>query len=317
MAVTIVILVSVLVAGLKKTTDRQQEYLYGIFVEAYHKNWDKVLEIAEKVELKDPMVTCYTNIALSEKHLLGDRLMDFYQPFSSGLIPVAYNKHWLALFSVNDAYFHIGDMDMAQHGALLGMLASPNQRSARMIERLAEINMAIGDIPAATKYTRILESTLFHKRKAESIMSTGNHGSTKPIFKEDIIRKATDIKLPLELLVESNPDNLPALNYLLCFYLLNKDIPAFFKAYTTYGKEKFTMAPKVYAQALLIYFAVTGSSVEELTGYGIHPEIMRAFGEYTSLYEKSEGNLAPMQENFPNTYWLYYHFAVMNNKVTE
>jgi len=310
MPLSIAILLSVLVVGLVKTTDRQQEHLYGIIIESYHKNWDKVLEIAEKTELMNPIATSYINIALSEKSLLGDRLMDFYQPFSLGLMPVAYNLKDLALFTINDPYFHVGDMEMAQHGALLGMIGSPQKRSARLVKRLVEINLSIGDIPAAKKYIRILESTLFYKITPEMLNDIPRQG----IFQRDIIRKTSDVKVSLELLVESDPDNFPAVNYLLCFYLLNKNIPAFFKAYTSYYKGKYATVPKNYAEALLIYFAATKSTVKEVMEYGIDSEIINSFKEYTRLYEKSEGDLTPLQENFPNTYWLFYHFAVVKNE---
>ncbi len=288
----------------------EQENLFGIMIEAYHENWDEVLEIAKKSELKSPIATCYANIALSKKSLLGDQLMEFYQPFSTGLLlPVTPGSSWLSIFSSSDGYYHIGDIGMAQYAAMLGMLFSPNQRSARMMERLVETNIAAGDTAVAVKYIRTLESTLFHKIKSEKLKNLQQQAS----FQEDRIRNASDIKLSLELLVESNPNNMQALNYLLCYYLLNKDIPAFFKTYTTYGKEKFTSVPKVYAEALLIYFAVKGGTMQEITSYRIDSEIVKAFREYSSLYEKSKGNLAPMQKNFPNTYWLFYHFATMNN----
>jgi len=268
------------------------------------------LEIGEKDEIQNPVATHFINLALSHKNLLGERLMDFYQPFASGLfLPTAPGFSWFLNFSSNEAYYHIGDMDMAQHGAMVGLLSSPNQRSVRMIERLAEINMAIGDIPAATKYLRMLESTLFHKKKVNRMKNTAYHS----VFKEDMIRMSSDILISLELLTENNPNHLPAVNYLLCYHLLNKDIPAFFKAYTSYFKGTNDQIPKNYAEALLIYFAVKNYTIAEVANYGINSELMKSFGEYTLLYEKSEGNLLLLQERFPNTYWLFYHFAVLNH----
>ena len=304
-----IVLGFVLIAGLVKTMDRKRENLFGIMIEAYHENWDKVLAIAESEELQNPIAACYTNIALSKKSLLGERLMDFYQPFVSGLLPYVPKSGWSVIFAGCDAYYHIGDLDIAQHGAMVGMIFSPNQRSARMVERLAEINLAIGDIPAATKYLRILESTLFHKKSPDRFELQPHQA----ILKEDMIHKSTDIRVSLELLTESNPDNLPALDYLLCYHLLTKNIPAFFKVYTSYGKGKYRHVPKAYAEALLIYFAAKQSTMKEVSSYGIDAEIIKAFGEYTRLYEQSDGNLAPMQEKFSNTYWLFYHFATVKN----
>jgi hypothetical protein len=311
-AVTFIVLVSILITGLVITTDRKLENLLGIVIESQYKNWNKVLAIAEKAELKNQIASYYTNIALSEKNLLGERLMEFYQPFSNGLLlpskPTP-NSSSLTYFSGSDAYFHIGDLEMAQHAAMLGMLSTPRQRSAQLTERLAEINVAIGDIPAATKYTRMLESTLFHKFDADKLKYKTHHN----IYKKDIIRSADDYKKSLELLTESNPDNLPALNYLMCFYLLNKDISAFSKVYTSYYKGKNDHVPKVYAEALLIYFAMTKASVKELSEYNIQSKIIRSCDEYTRLYNESHGKIAPKLNKFSNTYWFYYHFAVSNN----
>ena len=306
-----IILTSIWITGLVKTTDLKQENLFGITIEACQNHWDKVLEIAEKNELKNPVATQYVNIALSQKGIIGERFLEFYQPFSSGLfLPVKPSSNWFVIFSANDAYFHIGDMDMAQHAAMVGMISTPLQRSARLTERLAEINLSTGDIPVATKYIRVLESTLFHKIKTDNKNTNVPH---RGIFQQNVIRKSDDIRSSLELLVEGDPDNLPAVNYLLCYYLLNKNITAFFKAYTSFCKEKIINVPKVYAQALLIYFAGTNSAINEVISYGIHPDIITSFSEYTRLYEKSEGNLLPMQEKFPDTYWLFYHFAVMKD----
>jgi len=301
--------VVLLVAGLIKTTDKKQENLYAITIEAYHRNWNKVLEIAERTKLQNTIATNYTNLALSYKNLLGERLMDFYQPSLSGLLlpSDASFSSWFALMMANDAYYHIGDMDMAQHSALIGMLSMPQKRSARLVKRMAEINMAKGDIPAATKYIRILESTLFYKPASISNSLQPRAG----IFKKDVIRKSTDIKLSLELLAESDPENRPALNYLLCYYLLSKDIPSFFNAYTSYYKGKYRPVPKVYAEALLIHFARMKSSIEEVYEYEIRQDIIQKFGEYNKLNETSGRNRNALQKKFNNTYWFYFQF--LNN----
>ena len=310
LAVTLIILVTVLVTGIVKTTNRNQEYLFGMLVESYHNNWDKVLNIAEKANLQNSIASCYTNMALSKKSLLGERLMDFYQPSISGLLlPNTPGVSWFTIFACNDAYYHVGDIDMAQHAAMLALISSPFQRSVRMVERLVETNMSNGDIAVSMKYIRMLESTLFHKKKPDLFENKSNVMT----FEKDVIRKASNKQILLELLTESNPDNIPALDYLLCYYLLTKDIHAFFKVYTSCYKGKFNHVPKVYAQALLIYFDSMKSSAEEIASYNIQPEITKSFNEYINLHRLSNGNYNSMQKKFPNTYWLYYQFAITNN----
>ena len=305
-----IVLVFVLITGLVKTRDRDQENLFGLMIEAYHENWDQVLLIAEKAKLKNPVATCYANIALSQNSLLGERLLDFYQPYSSGLVlPLSLNFNVLEIFTTNDIYFHLGDMDMALHAAVVGMISAPHKRSARMVERMAAINLAIDETAVANKYKRMLERTMFHKPKIHALPHR-----ERGVFKENVIRNPSQIKITLELLAAGNPDNLPAVNYLLCYYLLNADIISFFNAYTSYFKIKNIPVPKVYAEALLIYFTVTKSTPEEMTTYHIQPEIIRTFGEYNRLFEQSKGNLAFMLEKYPDSYWLYYQLALKSRE---
>ena len=301
--ITLIVLISLLITGLVKTMDKNQENLFGIFIEAYHKNWDLVLSIAQKTEY-NPIATSYTNIALSQQSLLGDQLMDFYKPYTNGVKRLSSIYNVIEMIASNDVFFHIGDMDMAHRAAKVSMIFTPRKRSARLIERLVEINLSINDIPTANKYIRMLESTLFHKIKTEN----GNPSVQRResvIYRENILRKENNISESLVLLVESNTANLPAVNFLLCSYLINRNIFSFFEAYTSYYKEKTNRVPKVYAEALMIYFTETGT-MDKATEYGIPPEITQSFNEYNQLYEQSLENLTFMLQKYPDSYWPYY-----------
>ena len=306
------------IGGLIATTNLQREKILGMATEAYFENWNKVLKIAEKSKLKNQIAAYYANIALSKQMQLGDRIMEFYQPFTSGLfLPVNSDSGWFVIFFSNDVYFYVGDMNMAQHSAMLGMTFSPYQRSARLVQRLAEINIVSGDIPAAMKYIRMLESSWFHRKKAAQLKEIAVHPDNNPwlqnkrsqIHTSDILRSSQNPLTSLELLVKNNPGNQAALNYLLAYHLMNKNIPEFFKAYSTYWKGKINYVPKAYSEALLIYFAATKAKPETVADYAVNPAIIKDFNEYTRLYESSNGNLELLQEKFPHTYWLFYHFA--------
>jgi len=310
------------IGGLAATTNLQREKVLGMATEAYFENWDKVLKIAEKSELKNQIATYYTNMALSKRMQLGDRMMEFYQPFVSGLfLPVNQDSGWYVIFFSNDVYFYIGDMNMAQHSAMLGTTFSPYLRSSRLIQRLAEINIVTGDAPAAMKYIRMLESSLFHRKKTEQLKEMALsvnpddyswlQNKRNQIHTTDVLRSSQNPQISLELLVKDNPDNKAALDYLLAFHLMNKNIPAFFNVYSTCCKGKTGYVPKVYAEALLIYLAGAKATPEEVAEYHINPQIIKDFNEYTQLYERSKGNLELLQEKFPHTYWLFYHFATI------
>lgn len=322
--VNVCVILSLLGGGLFYTTNLNREKILGMSSEAYFGNWEKVSEIAGKYKLPNTHATYYANMALSQRGQLPEQLMHYYQPASQGLfLPVIPEADWLTIFFSSDAFFYVGDMNMAQHSAMLGMLFSPSLRSSRMVMRLAEINLVNNDSTATRKYLRMLDATLFHKKKAgriEGMLEADSIGDYTWLQEKraclplrDTLHRADDYPASLQLLVESNPENKPALDYLLCYYLLHKDIPSFFVAFNKYHthkkKEEQIPVPRVYAEALLIYLAATKASQKAIDGYGISPEIMEEFVEYNRLYEESEGNLQPIQERFATSYWMYYHFA--------
>lgn len=76
--------------------------------------------------------------------------------------------------------------------------------------------------------------------------------------KDTLRLSSTDVVKSLHLLMEANPANQMARDYLLCFDLLMKDLSAFLKDYKRYH----TGAPnRLYAEALLIHLYQSGQPV--------------------------------------------------------
>jgi len=289
-------------------------------------NWgnnDRVIELSVKYDLKSPGATYFINMALAKKGLLPEYLMEFYQPATFGLIlPVSPDENWQTIFVSNEVFFLMGDMNLAQHSAMLGNTFSPSQRSSRMIKRLAEINLINADSAAANKYLRILTHTRFHKKWAESRMAL-NHASASDkwltekraqIPGTDTLHKSNDYLSSLNFLVQQNPKNLVALDYLLCYHLLNKDLNAFRKIYDQYGRPMKRPVPSIYSEALLIKLYSVQASKEDFVSYFISPQKINDFVAYTKLYDQSKGDLNALKARFGKSYWFYYHFATIQKK---
>jgi hypothetical protein len=296
------------------------EKVFALSSELYFENRKKFYELTAEYQLLNTLATYYTNIALSEQGELPGKLLEYYQPFTEGLfLPVGPTSDWVDVFFSSDVFFHLGDMTMAQHAAMLGMILSPNHRSSRMVRRLAEINLINNDSTAARKYLRMLGATLFHRKWASEHekMLTGNiddypwlKAKRSQIPTKDTLRSPSDYPTSLNVLIESNPDNSYALDYLLCFYLLNKDISSFGRTYDKWHKGK--MCPsKLYNEALLIKLATTKAMQKEAARYAIPLETIEDFTEYTLIYEQSGADPEQLRERFGKTYWFYYHFAQM------
>lgn len=207
---------------------------------------------------------------------------------------------------MNDLYFELGDMTYAERAAMMRNVFSPRNRNVRMVRRLAEINLVSGDTLAAMKYMRILDRT--HAYADWSKNHTPGHTSAD--VNNDILRRRAisnnkdNIRLGdncrnilLELL-ESNPDNTVALDYLLCTDLLLKDMDTFKMDYDTYCMAKGSPRyKKLYQEALMIYLAGTEAPEEEWKRYIVPGPLVDSFNRYGNR----RGDPA-----FKGSYWYYF-----------
>ena len=310
----------VLVYGFKLNANFGLGKILALDTETYFGNNEKVLQLAEKMKLRNRVATYYTNMALAKRGELPVRLLDFYQPSIHGLIlPVTQYENWQTIFFSNELFYLLGDMNLTQHSAMLGNTFSPYNRSSRMIRRLAEINMVNEDYEGSEKFLKMLGKTLFHKKWAEARLKENHAGSQSKwlglkrndIAKTDTIRSAFDYINSIGFLVEQNPQNRVALDYLLCYHLLNKDLQSFKSAYDRFAKPQLNTVPKVYGEALLILLFREKASEETIAEYKIQASQIHDFINYTSSFEEAKGNLDQLQNRFAKTYWFYFHFATM------
>lgn len=286
--------------------------------EASFGHWNKVFQLTEKEDLNLSASTYFFNLSHAMLGQLPTKLMYEYQPGPLGLlIPLGPTTPTLSIWGSNEVWFQLGDMTMAEHAALLGMIFSPNHRSSRMVMRLAEINLINGDTEAAMKYLRLLQKTWLYKEWAEQRMPGKEDVKIKKWLEQkrafvsirDTLRSAGKQTLSLRALLNSHPNNTMALDYLLCYDLLSKDINTFMSDYDRYKKTSKEIPNRLYCEALLIGLNKRGISIEEVKRYSILPDVLKDFNDYSSQYEKNQGDGNTLQSRYRNTYWFYYHFA--------
>lgn len=291
------------------------EHLLALDIEGHAGHWDKV----KALSFPDPRISAYSyyyNLANASEGKLPDGLMKYYQPGPEGLfMPISANSSYISSLYAAEVWFHLGDMTMAEHATILGMIFSPNHRGSRMIQRLTEINLINGDNEAAMKYLRILSNTLFYKDWAKEHIPGKESPAVAKWLKEkralipqsDTVRTSTmDIARSLRLLLAANPDNRMARDYLLCYHLLLKDIPSFLEDYVAPDGQ----APcRLYAEALMIDLVRRQATGDEIRQAIVNPAVVQDFKEYTRLHQQSKGNPQALVGKYGQTYWFYYHFA--------
>ena len=293
------------------------EWLMGLSVEGFEEHWDKVLELTE-TDRTSEIGTYYHNLASAMTGSLPDGLLDYYQPFERGLfLPVDDKATPFRITCSGDVWFHLGEMTMAEHSAILGMIFSPEHSGPRHLERMAEINLVTGQTASAAKYLGILSCGSPSERRwarehGEETMGVEVRGrimnlrSLQPSF--DLVHGASQTPLTLRILLSSNPDNRMALDYLLCYDLLTKDLEAFMGDYAPS-----LTSSHLYDEAVLMFLYVHGALTQEnVDHFRIGPEVGERFTEYMSIIERDGGSGRNVPRELKNSYWYFYHFATRN-----
>ena len=295
------------------------EVAMGLTVEAALENWDAVAALAAE-DRQSETGTYYYNLANAMHGTLPDRLLDYYQPFERGLfLPVGPQSTPFQIACAGDVWFALGDMTMAERDAMLGMTFSPAHTGPRYLRRMAETNLVTGDFEAASKYLRILLNDP-HERKwalerfpdawsPEYRRRIEEKRALLPRF--DVVHGMDQTPIILRVLLGSNPANKPALDYLLCYDLLTKDLDAFVGDY-----DPSLTHSHLYEEAMLIFLAAKGGMTEEnFRHYNITPQTFSRFNRFVTIYKQDGGSGRNLTGEFGKTYWYYFYFAVKNEKV--
>ena len=226
--------------------DSHAELSYAIATEYYFRHFDKVEQLALRQDTMTAQSGIYYNMVQAQRGLLPDKILEQKVPELGTLVHIDQNSPTEAVCLMNDFYFLIGDMAMAERAAIMASVFSPDNRNVKMLKRLCEINLVTGDTAVALKYVRILEKTLLYKDWAQkhnpylldADVAKEIAEKRKFLNRSKNIRLNDDCREILIELLESNPDNIIALDYLLCTDLILGQRQTFKADYYKYCVQK-------------------------------------------------------------------------------
>lgn len=279
--------------------DFRLERVFGLDTEVARERWDRVLALS-RVDLSVEEASYCYNLAQAMQGALGDKLLDFPQNYHFTLLfPVSSDRSIFTNSLAGEAWFHLGDLTVAEQSAITSLQASPRHTGVRFLQRLARVDLILGEDGAAQKYLDILSKTLFYGKWARSMTPGCQDGPTREalgqararLIRRDIVHHSQEPRTILLELLRANPSNSLALNYLLCYDLMRYDLDAFMADYAL------GPAPgRLYREAILIWLSRNGRlNPGEVDRFGIDTaevDRMGRFGQHPSQYK--------------NTYWYYY-----------
>lgn len=292
---------------LEKTLAADCEYYFG--------NYNTVVNMVEKDKEPNQYMKFYYNLVSAQGRSLPAVLLKYPNNYLGTFETLGPDTPPLTIKTINELYWILGDMTFCERAAILANVCSPENRNIRMMKRLAEINLVKGDYDAARKYLRILQKTFVWSRWANRAFdSLGKKASSydKALLQQyidkrpylntrDTLRLNDNCHTIMSELMESNPNNNIAINYMLCSDLLLKDMETFKHDYDAYYLKQQNVAYEtLYQEALAIYLAGTQASPAEWAKYIKRQDVLQRFKQYN----EQRGNPA-----FKDTYWYYFDKA--------
>ena len=275
------------------------ERVIGLDIETSREHWDKVLKLSQKDLYMEEASYCY-NLALAMKGRLGDDLLNHSQNHHLTLLFPASSEHTIFTNGMaGEAWFQLGDMTQAEQSSITSLQASPKHTGTRFLVRLARVNLISGEDAAAQKYLNLLSRTLFYGKWARSMMPGRLDDAAREqietararLLRKDFVHQSERPRDILLGLLEADPDNLEARNYLLCYDLMCYDLDTFMQDYTPY-----MINARLYREAILIWLSQhERMTPSQVSNYGIdlsEVDRMNRFGRNPAKYK--------------NTYWYYY-----------
>ncbi|MDR0698320.1 MAG: DMT family transporter, partial [Tannerella sp.] len=291
--------------------------------------WDKIIETFPS-EGYNLQIMNVMNLALSQKNLLGDRLFDYNKQGHQNILAEWDDTHVNAI-ALSDIYYYIGDVAVAQKLAFEGMVISLNNGNVRLLQRLIETNLISGEYPVAEKYIRLLEQTLFYKKKAqqyrtflyndeavENDYALGNKRKAFVFVKDNMYAGSINMFETFDRLTEHQPGNTLPLQYMLAICLTNKDLKTFRALHEKYFRTDMRPSLSISHQEALI--ALEQGNPGFWIKNGVSTQVEKRFRAFDmDMHNRNHPDFKEkMRLAHGNTYWYYLLFNdIKTNKLNE
>jgi hypothetical protein len=285
---------------------------------AFHKKWRELLISAQKYPT-DPFIAHAVNRALYHRGRLGYDM--FSWPQHQDYLFLSDEKYKWMYWQIFDVFLDLGVVNLAEND-LTECLEGIGERPM-ILQRLALINMIKGNSNSAKIYLGALSKTLFDDDWAKhylDLLETDPNLSTDKYIQhqrslcldKDCLTYALLKERTLSWLLERNSQNRMAFEYLMAWYMLNKQLGKFVQNLERLQDFNYREVPTHYEEAALIYVYGTGKPIQ-LDGYLPNPQKRQEIEDFSRIlnsYGKDKkAAFNELSKKFNNTYFFYYMYA--------
>jgi len=285
-----------------------------------NERWKDVVKYAERKPPRNYLSLSMLNLSLAKTGELGNSMFKYNQHGVNGLF-LAFNREYVTALMGSEILYHLSLTNACQEYAFESMQTIPDMgQSVRVIKRLAETNLINGQYKVTEKYLGLLENTLFYRKWAKTMMTyPGNEEkiNSHPDWGEkrkfsvrgDYFFHIKNVEAVLNRMVKENPGNRVAFEYLMAFYMINKDMRNFVNLIPVMEKMQYKTVPVSYQEAIMYIVGLNSEDpVNDAPSY-ISRETKTRMMAYADIYTSRPDAEARLAEKYAATYWYYLHFG--------
>lgn len=310
--VIFVLVFASLMLGLSFRKNGSMEELCKYSTLTRDEKWNDIIQAASKEHPSTPLAMSCLNLALAKADAIGEWMFRYGQINPDGLF-YPYRREHMSPVPASMVYWHLGFLNTSQRFTFAAEEVIPDyQKSAWNHKRLAEIYLTSGFIDLARKRLEPLKYTLFYRKWAletERLLNDPSLIDSHPVYGQ--IRKLSlkehnhtyvidDLYRPLEMLVQENPDNRTAVQYLLGNCLIRRDLDRFVE-YIKYDMDH--IGDRAYQEAYILFWSRDHDGPQGMPSFVSSKTIDRFNRFNMDLMSRDEDYI---WNHYSDTYWLYF-----------
>jgi hypothetical protein len=283
---------------------------------AGRKEFDKVLSIAAPLPALDRASEVRLQLALYHAGRLSQDLFAYTNQAMWQLLP-GLTLGFGPCRAQCDTLMELGQVNVAEHLAHEALELEGNRPD--LLRLLAQINILKNRPQAARVFLNLLAQAPFERawaaarlRDLDNDPRLSNDTALALIRSRMVTTDLPHAKLPteslLQQLLDSNPRNQMAFDYLLAHYLLTRDLDRLIKQLGRLDDFGYTAIPRHLEEAIILCQNVKGIQVE-LHGRQLHPETVQRFRQFAEALNRARndpGGRQALARNFRDTFWFYF-----------
>jgi hypothetical protein len=305
--------------GFKNFANFEAEEIMTYDYLARNERWNEIVRYSENKPPGNYLSLAMLNLSLAKTGQLGNRMFYYDQHGVDGLF-LPFNREYVTAIMGSEILYHLGLTNASQEYAFESMETIPNMgKSARVLKRLAETNLINGQYKVSEKYLNILKKTVFYRKWAENIITLLNNEEKinqnagwaekrKFAVRNDYFFHIKDIEAVLNRMISEHPGNKIAFEYLMAFYMINKDMGNITRLIPVMEKMEYSRVPVSYQEAVMYIVGLNNEDPFINSPQYVSQDTRRRMKAYADIYSGYPDAGERLQKRFAGTYWFYIHF---------